>query len=1409
MNAEDETPLPATKGMGTGLKLALAVVAAPFVLLLLAYGFLSTPIGKRVVADQIGRYETESGLSVSIGRIEGNLFGEAQLYDLEVRDPKGGFLQIPEVTLDWHPIKWLWNGLDIREVIARRGRLLRVPELRPGDPDAPILPDFDIRIDRLAIEDFVIEPGVATAQAQRVNFSGKADVRAGRAFVEARGQLGKEDRLTLLLDVEPDRDVFDIQLDYVAPARGVIAGLVGLENGYEARISGDGGWKNWLGHALVLRYPPTKSADEKPREERVAAFRIANAKGAYSLIGQAWSDLDPRTVSGRVAGKTVSLFATGTFAERVFDGKLRAITSAIDLGGKGGVNLAENRFDDFAVTAQLRDPQAFADAVRLEDARLAGMLDGTFGDFSFDHELTIARLDTDILTGSRITQSGTATYDGTTFTVPLSGKVAQLITGLDYADPSLKDGQFAGTLTYTDARLEIADAAVKFPAATADFALRGDTSTGEFALAGPLQVRGIPVGGFGKLTGDALVAARFGTSIPWSVNAQVDGRIFDVSNETVAQVAGKTLNFRGTALLAANMPINLTNVVLDSERLNARFNSRVVPGTSGTRTTLAGAGRHVEYGSFSFDAEVRGDGPRATLVFADPYPRAQLKDVRITLAPSANGFDIDIAGQSLLGEFDGVLGLVLPADAPAQIDIVRLTVYRTLVSGGLTIADNGLSGKLALERGGINGTLELIPVGGGEQGFDLSLKAFRASFGGETPISIGEADIYAGGRFGENTSDIYADISGSGLEYGDLKIAQFAAKAAIENGFGTVRGTLTGRRADRFSLKFDGNIKPKRIELFARGSYGGRAIDMPRRAVLTPRDAGGYDLAPTQFNFARGFTIVEGAIGGDETALKLQFADMPLRLADLIDSRLALGGRVSGTANYRAGADGPPTGDARLKVEGFTRAGLLLSSQPVDLSTVIELRQNQLSAAASLSNDGRKLGRLDARITRLGPGSDLTKRIMRGRLDAQLSYSGTAEAIWRLLAIETFDLSGPLSVEAKATGTLENPRLGGTLSSDGMRLQSAVIGADVTGITARGRFAGSKLQLTRFNGSARGGGSVSGSGTIDLANMSAERGPGIDLRIAVRNAGVLDAAGLEATLTGPLRIVSNGIGGTIAGRVTIDRASWRLGTAQEDLSLPSIRTTEVNLRNGAAARAIKAPNGVWRYAVTARAPAGIAVDGLGLNSQWSANVTLTGTINDPRVSGTAGLVRGTYTFAGSRFTLTRGRITFNPDEPINPLLDILAETSRNGTNVEVAITGRSAKPMVTLSSNPALPEEEILAQLLFGGSVTKLSATDAAQLAAALTALQGGKGTDPIGDLRRSIGLDQLRIIAADPVTGQRTGVALGKYLGNRFYIELITDGQGYSATRIEYRITSWLTLLGQVSTIGRDSVLAEISRDY
>ena len=73
----------------------------------------------------------------------------------------------------------------------------------------------------------------------------------------------------------------------------------------------------------------------------------------------------------------------------------------------------------------------------------------------------------------------------------------------------------------------------------------------------------------------------------------------------------------------------------------------------------------------------------------------------------------------------------------------------------------------------------------------------------------------------------------------------------------------------------------------------------------------------------------------------------------------------------------------------------------------------------------------------------------------------------------------------------------------------------------------------------------------------------------------------------------------------------------------------------------------------------------------------------------------------------------------------------------------------------------------------------------------------------------EFPIVPADIATGQKTALSAGKYITRKLFVEVVTDGQGYSATRVEYQMTRWLSLLSSVSTIGRTSANVRVSKDY
>ncbi|HXG81409.1 MAG TPA: translocation/assembly module TamB domain-containing protein, partial [Sphingomicrobium sp.] len=222
------------------------------------------------------------------------------------------------------------------------------------------------------------------------------------------------------------------------------------------------------------------------------------------------------------------------------------------------------------------------------------------------------------------------------------------------------------------------------------------------------------------------------------------------------------------------------------------------------------------------------------------------------------------------------------------------------------------------------------------------------------------------------------------------------------------------------------------------------------------------------------------------------------------------------------------------------------------------------------------------------------------------------------------------------------------------------------------------------------------------------------------------------------------------------------------------------------------------------------VRGLGIDSRWSTDLKIGGSVDAPRINGRADLIRGDYEFAGRSFRLARGIIRFRGESPPDPLLDIRAEAQTQGLDAAILVQGTGLKPEIRFASVPQLPQDELLSRLLFGTSITNLTAPEALQLASAVAALQSGSGNlDPINALRRAVGLDRLRIVPADVATGQKTAVSAGKYIGRKLFVEVITDGQGYSATRVEYQVTRWLSILSSVSTIGRTSANVRISKDY
>src|SRR5690606_24498485 len=122
-------------------------------------------------------------------------------------------------------------------------------------------------------------------------------------------------------------------------------------------------------------------------------------------------------------------------------------------------------------------------------------------------------------------------------------RVQQVVAGNDLIDPRLVRGRLAGTVAYSGTRIEGDNLRLAFPDASAQFSLRGDTSAGAYALAGPVALRGLQLENIGTVSGNAKILFKTASGLPWTLNANFAGRIPDVENATLANLAGPSIRF--------------------------------------------------------------------------------------------------------------------------------------------------------------------------------------------------------------------------------------------------------------------------------------------------------------------------------------------------------------------------------------------------------------------------------------------------------------------------------------------------------------------------------------------------------------------------------------------------------------------------------------------------------------------------------------------------------------------------------------------------------------------------------------------------------------------------------------------------------------------------------------------------
>jgi len=432
---------------------------------------------------------------------------------------------------------------------------------------------------------------------------------------------------------------------------------------------------------------------------------------------------------------------------------------------------------------------------------------------------------------------------------------------------------------------------------------------------------------------------------------------------------------------------------------------------------------------------------------------------------------------------------------------------------------------------------------------------------------------------------------------------------------------------------------------------------------------------------------------------------------------------------------------------------------------------------------------------------------MSGTLETALNL----QTLSILLGLDDHRLTGKLALEAVVAGTPAAPDISGTGTLRGGSYENISAGLKLSQMNADISATQTQIHLTSLTARTAKDGKVKATAEVSLKDLTQ---PTYTFNINLDHAQVMNLQNREVRMTGPVSGMGDTSGVDITGDLTLNGAEIYLAGFGSGSAASMLNIHEVNVpKRLRRSRPEKQTAGIpFRLGldVMVKATRNIFVRAQGLESEWGADLHVTGTADDPQLLGYLKLLRGHYEVFDARLTLNSGKLTFSGAAVDNPDLDVKASVKGKEVTASVAVTGTAAAPKVSLTSTPALPQDEILAKVLFDKSVSDLTPMQLVRIAQIIGVMSGrlSAGPDPISQLRKKAGIDTLNV-NRDDKTGA-TSVSIGKQLSDGVYISVDQgiNTQG-SAVKLEIEVTPNIQVETRVGNDAENSVGVNWKKDY
>lgn len=1372
-----DTPAEA-KARRTRLQLAafIAGCVAAALLVLAVVGFIGgrmyllSDSGRGLVTSFVGGKKLGRYGRINVEGLRGDLFDDFTISRVTVTDANGVWLEATNVRVDWSYLPLILRRFHASEVSAERIRVLRRPLVEPST-DAPQPMPLDIDIDRFSANVELLEGFSQEYGRWRLT---------GVAAVPRKGPKSAELNAYSLTR----------RGDYLRAKATFGDAIADLRLNLRANEAQGGPIAGALGYSPDQPFSAVAVVNGEIVDARVTtgSYIPLIVKGRYGAEGSRitgffdFSGSELLAPFARRVGPTAR-FGFATVPDPEDDG----------LQGVGWRLIAENLNSNARGVIRIKDQDA-RDGVRLE--------------------ITTPSLTR--LTGASL--AGPAAYTGV---FRGDAKAWSLDGGVSLLNASLasyRATRISGPLDISadKGQLEV----------EADLRATGGSTAG---LVGALLGSAPRLQATGVRQADGAILLR---------RIEADGQALTVRGTGGRGLTGG-LNFRGQA--------RVTDVSRIRRGARGAFGGDIRASTARAGApwmiNFDGRGSRLVTGQAELD-RLLGPSPRLQLAGLLRDGRIELNDGRLTGAQGR-------ASTKGLIEADGRLRLALDWTAQGPFAVGPVEV------GGAMTGNGALTGTLAQPRADLTAAFDRIDAGA----LKLTQAQLILSFRKGANSSDGRIAVTAGSNYGpaRASGDFFLGGPSIRLTDVDLDAGGVTARGAIalssrvpssadltftaRPGAFLASGTADGR----IRLTEGGGDDSAILDVNARNvrltgsSYVIRSLDLDGRGTL---DRLPFTVAlnvsgttPVEFNGAGTYArdgkahsvVLRGggrvrevpfttrnpaviALSGDGRVARVDLtvgggvllgelrldSDAAILQADLTSVELGsiapdLRGRVTGKISLR-GAGDDLSGSANVNLQDIRSidapAGLA-----VDGELNATLVNDELRLQANVQDEGAVSAEADVVLPVKASAAPLRLAVARTRpMSGTVSAQGQIQPIWDLFFGGERSLAGQIDARATLAGTLNEPRLNGRMNLAQGSFSDSQTGLRLTDVTLASRFDDTTALVETFSAADGGRGRVTGQGRIGL-----RQGSGSTFQLQLAGFQILDNDLAQARASGPLTVVRGEDGNIqLTGRIDIDEGRIEANPPGTN-GIVRMDVVEINRPGGDEEETERAARGPQiGLDIQLRSPGGdVRVVGRGLNVEMNLNARVQGTIAQPVLSGTAGVVRGDYEFAGKRFVFDdRGVVTLSTD-PARIRLNLSAVREDAALTATIRVTGTAASPEIALTSTPSLPQDEILSQVLFGRSASQLSAFEAAQLAAGVAALAGGGGFDVIGNLRELAGLDRLSFGGeASALT-----VAGGRYITDDVYLEIIGGGEGGAAVNVEWQVRRNLAISSKFGGQGEASL--------